>query len=193
MRHRVLALLVVIASLGSATTGFAQGRAQRRVPRAYLSLSDGVGVNAGGAQLSSGSLWQGFRASGVLAITPTRGVELSAVRVQQLVPVKSVIDDRGSSVKGDGAFLSYAALDPRRDGGFPTAFSIGAGVMRRPSVEVGGEDRDTWAIQLGAETSIARPSFDWADVTAGARVIGMPAASHRQSLVVLINFGIRVG
>lgn len=190
--NRTLVLLILVGLLATGATASAQGQGIRRSPRAYLTLSDGIGVNSGNG-ISSGSLWQLFRGSGVFAITPNHGIEITALRAQELAAAQQRFNDRASSVKGDGLFLSYARFDPRRGGGFPGTLSVGGGVMRRPSLDVGGPDRETWGALIGFENNVLTPRVSWADFALGARILAMPAAVKRQTVLITLTFGMRIG
>jgi hypothetical protein len=191
MRPSGFNLSILLAMVAVTSTASAQDYSTRRTPRASLVISDGLGVNAGGVA-SPGSLWQLFRVSGVVAIVGHHGVEVSAMRAQELLTADSRINDPSGTVKGDGLFLSYARLSPQRGGGFPGVFSLGAGLVRRATSDP-GTDRDTWGFQAGLESDLFTPAVEWADFTAGARMLAMPSNTDRRAFLVAITLGIRIG
>jgi hypothetical protein len=189
-------LLTICSLLGislTASSATAQRGRVRATPRAWLEVGDGIGVNSGGGALTSGSLWQLFRAAGVLAISRDHGIEVSAMRGQELVPVQQRLFDPRTTVKGDAVFLSYTHFDRLRDGGIPTTLSIGPGVMRRAPLDIGGPDRETWAAQAGVETNVYNPPVGWADLAVGLRVLVVPGMPKRQAALLTLSFSLRAG
>jgi hypothetical protein len=190
-RHRLILLAVLFAVPVIA-------RAQLFLPepsmaRAWLVLSDGAGPNGGGISNSSG-LIQLFRASGTVAVTPTIGIEASALRVQVIYPANRLFNDPAlTSPKADGLTLAFASLVG--DGGrtrFPASTVLGAALMRRPTNDP-TKTRLTGGVTAGLEAGVWRPSYDWVDVTAGGRVIVMPSSNHRQLYMLAITLGLRFG
>jgi hypothetical protein len=176
----------------------AVARAQRfilepDVPRAWLVLSDGVGPNGGGLSNSSG-LVQLFRASGTVAVTPTVGVEVSALRVQEIYPANKLFNDPAlNSPIADGLTLAVASLTAEGDRtGFPASFVLGGGVMRRPTNDP-TKKKLTGGFMAGIEAGLWRPTVDWVDAAAGARLILMPSANHHQIYMLALTLGLRFG
>jgi hypothetical protein len=164
-----------------------------RLPRAWLVLSDGVGRNAGGISNSSG-LVQLFRASGTVAVTPTVGVELSALRTQVIYPANRLLNDPAlNSPKLDALTLAFASLTREDDHTrFPGSAVLGGGVMRRPTNDP-TTSRLTGGVMAGIESGLWKPDADWVDATAGLRLILMPSTNHRQIYILALTLGIRFG
>jgi len=194
-RHRFPRLVVLLATLVIPAVARGQGFfiRQARTPRAWLVVSDGVGLNGGGLANTSGFV-QLFRASGTLAITATRGVEVTALRIQELLPSKKLLNDPSlNNPSADGLLIALASL--KRDGangGFSASTVIGGGVMRRPTNDP-FKKRLTYGIEAGIESSLWKPPLDWVDATGGARLILMPAAGHGQLYIIALTFGLRFG
>lgn len=190
-RNRFLLLATLSATLALAARSDAQaGRLQRRSPRAYLVLSDGIGVSSGGL-VGGSSLVQYFRAGAAARIYGSHGAELSAIRIQDIFPEQG-LRDPSNTVDVDGLILSYAGFAPQRGGGFPSVFSIGGGVVRHRT-DGTGKGRETGAVQLGLEGDLWKPPVEWADVSTGLRVLIMPGSQGRQAYVIALTFGIRLG
>jgi hypothetical protein len=163
------------------------------VPRAWLVLSDGVGRNAGGISNSSG-LVQLFRASGTVAVTPSIGLELSALRTQVIYPANRLLNDPAlNSPKLDALTLAFASLTREDDHtSFPGSAVIGGGVMRRPTNDP-SKNKLTGGIMGGIESGLWKPASDWVDATAGLRLILMPSTNHRQIYILALTLGARFG
>jgi hypothetical protein len=163
------------------------------IARAWLVLSDGAGPNGGGIANSSG-LVQLFRASATVAVTPTIGIEASALRVQEIYPANRLFNDPAlNSPKADGLTLALASLVS--DGGrtrFPASTVLGAALLRRPTNDP-TKTRLTGGVTAGLEAGLWRPSYDWVDVSAGGRLIVMPSSNHRQLYMLAISLGLRFG
>jgi len=173
-------------------------RGQRFIPepetaRAWLVLSDGAGPNGGGLSNSSG-LVQLFRASGTVAVTPTLGVEVSALRIQEIYPANKLFNNLAlNSPEADGLVVALASLT--RDGPrakFPASAVLGGGVMRRPTND-STRKHLTGGVMAGLEAGLWTPSIDWVDVTAGGRLFLMPSANHHQLYVFVLTLGFRFG
>jgi hypothetical protein len=165
-----------------------------RAPRAWLVLSDGAGPNGGGISNSNG-LVQLFRASGTVRLTPSIGVELSALRAQPIYTASRLFNDPTlNSPKADGLTLAIASLS--RDGNrtrFPASTVIGGALLRRPTNDP-ARTRLTGGGMAGLEAGLWRPSsVDWVDATAGGRLIVMPSSNHRQLYMVVLTLGLRFG
>ena len=188
-----LLAFLVCATLAIPARSSAQYERPTRTRRAWLVLSDGVGLNGGGLSGTNG-LVQLFRGSGVVAITQSLGIEATAIRIQEVFPATKLVNDpTRNSPRADGLFASLAQFTsdgPRR--GFPSLASIGGGVVRRPTNDP-TRTRLTGAVQAGVESSIWTPANDWADVTGGLRLILMPAGDRHQIYVLGLTFGIRAG
>jgi hypothetical protein len=192
-RDRSLIVGSFLVLLAVSTSASAQSGRIRPTPRAWGIVGDGIGVNSGGGDLAAGSLWQLFRAAGVLAITRSHGVEVSAMRSQELVPVRQRLVNPQTSVFGDGVFLSYATFDRDRFGGIPSTLSIGPGAIRRPPLDPGGPNRDTWAAQVGIEGTLYEPPVQWTDLSVGLRVLVMPGSPGHTAALLTLSFAIRAG
>jgi hypothetical protein len=189
--HRFRFLLLVLCVLAATDAASAQDRGLRRGPRAWLVLSDGLGVTGGGISGASG-LSQLFRVSGVAALSNAHGIELSALRIQEVYPAAHRFDNPELNLpEADGLILSYASL-ARRGSAIPSVFSVGGGVLRRPSNDP-LKDRHTWGAQLGLESDLADLPVDWADLSAGARVVVMPASNNRYLYMLAVTLGVRIG
>jgi hypothetical protein len=192
MRKTVLLLLAVC--VGIATDASGQSQRVRREPRVYLVLSDGIALSGGGQTIgNSNGLSQYMRISGVLGMTDSHGLEVSAIRLQEIIPVnKSVDDPAATDPHADGLILSYASITRQRGGGFPAVLSFGGGVLRRPTNDP-EVDRETWGLQVGIESDMYRPRVDWADLSAGLRLLMMPGNERRYLYNIAITVGIRIG
>ena len=192
-RKRFLSVSLLCATLVIPARSSAQFERPVRSRRAWLVVSDGVGPNGGGLQGTTG-LVQLFRASGIVAVTPTLGVEVTGLRIQELFPGLKVLNDPAlNSPRADGVFAALAQFN--RDGpgrGFPALASLGGGVVRRPTND-STKKRLTGAIQVGIESSLWRPSVDWVDATGGLRLILMPAGNRHQIYILALTLGLRVG
>ena len=183
--------LVVAALCLSGATAAAQVGGVAREPRAFLVFSDGISITSGGSPTGRSGLSQYFRVSGVLRVYGHRGLEVSAIRIQDLVATSRFIDPKANP-EADGLLLSYASLTRQRGGGFPSVFSIGGGVVTRATADP-AVDRRSWAIQAGFESDLTRLPVSWADLTAGARLLVMPGSIDRNVYIAALTFGIRVG
>lgn len=192
-RNRFLLLAMLCAMVVITTTASAQDWRAQRTPRAYLVFSEGLGISGGGALTGQSGLSQFLRVSGVVGIRNTHGIELSAIHVREVLPVAKLFDDPIlNNPRADGLILSYASLSPQREGGFPSILSIGGGVLRRPTNDP-AKDRETWALHVGLESDLFKPPVDWADLSAGMRLLVMPGTNKRQLYVLAVTFGVRLG
>lgn len=191
-RPKALALSLLLVAVGAASAD-AQAPRFVRSPRLYLTLSDAIGVTGGGNVKSVTGLSQMMRVSGVFGFNLSHGVELSAIRVQELSPVpKRTSDPLGNDPRADGLLLSYASLAQVRGGGFPTLMSFGGGVLRRPTLTP-GEHRETWGAQVGFETILSPLPVNWSDLSAGGRLLLMPGSDKTVIYMLAIGLGIRIG
>lgn len=190
--------LFLLAVLSAALTIPASGQArvflrEPRPPRAWLVLSDGAGPSGGGLSSQTG-LIQLFRVSGTVVVTPTLGIEVSGLRIQEILPAKKLFNDPAlNNPKADGVVVALASLTREGRNRFPATLSLGGGVMRRPTNDP-TKTRLTGGFQAGIETSIWRPrQTDRVDGTAGARLILLPAGSGHKLYMLALTFGLRLG
>jgi hypothetical protein len=186
-RNRLLLLAILVPSIFTTRSAAAQYRRRPApLPRAWVVLSDGIGITGGGVSKGTG-LSQLYRVSGVLNVANGHGVEVSAVRIQPVVFDKPLIN----TTQSDGLAFSYASLS-RYGPGLPVTASIGGVLLRRPTAD---PDRHilTGGGQLGFESSFQQLGANWADLSAGARVIVMSAGNRRLLYLLAITFGVRLG
>jgi hypothetical protein len=191
--HLLLAALLLAEPMVARAQLFPSEPREPRVPRAWLVLSDGVGRNAGGISNSSG-LVQLFRASGTVAVTPSIGFELSALRTQVIFPANRLLNDPSlNSPKLDGLTLGVASLTGEGDGTrFPGSAVLGGALLRRPTNDP-TMTKVTGGLMAGVESGLWRPGSDWVDTTAGLRLILMPSSNHRQIYILALTLGARFG
>ena len=190
MLHRHIALVLCLTStLAISAEGQTRGL---RTPRAFFTISDGIGVASGGTISAGTGLSQTIRVGGVVKVLGNHGLDLSAVRIQMIIPAGGQFSDQDfRDPSGDAIFLSYAALATPRGGGFPAVFSVGGGAIRR---RTGNADtRESWAARLGFDgESIWRPS-QWMDANVSAHLILMPGRDDSQMYTATISLGFRIG
>lgn len=164
------------------------------MPRGWIVLSDGAGPSGGGLSGATG-LSQLYRASLTGVLTPTAGIEVSALRIQEIYPANKRFNDPAlNSPKSDAVTLAYAALS--RDGPnerFPASAVIGGGLFRRPTNDP-AKTRLTGGLMAGLEGQLWRPgATDHLDFTGGGRVVVLPSASHHQLYIIALTLGLRFG
>lgn len=160
-------------------------------PMAWLVVSDGIGPSGGGLAGATG-LVQLFRASGVVRVTGSFGLEATAARIQELFPATKLLSDpTRNSPRADGLFASIASFT-NEGAGIPSLASIGGGVVRRPTNDP-TKTRLTGAFIAGVESNAANLGPRWLDVTGGVRLLLMPAGDHHQIYVLALTFGVRAG
>jgi hypothetical protein len=165
---------------------------ERQTARAFLVVSDGAGPSGGGLSGATG-LSQIYRASGTLAVTRTIGIEVSALRIQEIYPANRQFNDPSlNSPKADGLLVAIASLSHDGREWFPASAVIGGGVMKRPTNDP-TKRRLTGGFMAGIEGHLWSPPVDWADFTAGARVILVPTTNRRQLYIIGLTLGLRVG
>ena len=185
MRIRLLILLLCLAA-----TANAQGRVYPE-KKAFFVLGESLATGTGGP-LGSTTLLQAMRASVVVGLRGGRGIDLTATRLQTMVPSSGRGTDlEYANPEGDALVLSYASLGRTRARGMPNELSLGAGVIRRNTSEA-GRTRDTWVARFGYD---ADPFTRWthSDVGAGFHAFFMP--SNTNSLVYVATLGLyfRIG
>lgn len=185
---------VVLAVL-ALTTAFASAEAQsrgRRSPRLFATVSDGLGVGSGGTVTGGTGLAQMMRAGAVARVYGTHGLDLSAVRIQMVIPANSQFEDpEYNDPSGDALILSYAGMRTPRGGGFPSVFTIGGGVVRRKTSLA--TDKETWAARIGFDgESMLRPT-EWLDANISAHLLVMPGRDRRQMYTAALSVGFRIG
>jgi hypothetical protein len=192
-RFAVLGMLCAMVVTAATASGQDFSYHAPEVPRAWLVLSDGIGVNGGGLSNANGVI-QLLRASATVRFNDFRGVELSALRIQ---PVTSSIrlanDPEVNDPRADGLVLSFASLN--RDGpggGFPASAIVGAGVMRRPTNDP-TKTRLTSGYMAGVESNLRDLPTDHADLTGGLRLTLLPAGNRHFLYTVEVTAGIRIG
>src|SRR6266850_4296565 len=130
---------------------------QSDMPRAWVVISDGVGPSGGGLSGQTG-LSQLYRASLTAAITSSAGIEVSALRIQEIYPANKQFNDPAlNSPKADGLTLAFASLS--RDGPrerFPASAVIGGGVLRRPTND-STKTKVTGGLMAGLEAHLWGP------------------------------------
>ena len=191
MSRRSIALAVLCLTSTIALSADAQSRA-RRTPRAFFTLSDGIGVASGGTISAGTGLSQTIRVGGVVRVTGNHGLDLSAVRIQMIVPAGGQFSDQDfRDPSGDAIFLSYAALDIPRGGGFPAALTIGGGAIRRRTGNL--DSRESWAARLGFDGESLWRLQEWADANVSAHLILMPGRDNSQMYTATVSLGFRIG
>lgn len=191
-RARFTFLAILFALAAAPTMARAQFIPQPRRPRIWLVLSDGAGPTGGGVA-NQNDLIQLLRASATVAVTQSVGVEISALRVQQIfIGSKQFNDPSLTSAEADGLAVSFASLgrDPRDT--YPSSVVFGGTLLRRPTIDP-NKTRLTGGIMAGIEAGMWTPSVNWFDATAGGRLILMPAAYHHPVYLFALTFGLRFG
>jgi hypothetical protein len=186
-------LVLTAVVLAAVCVADAQGQtARRRSPRAFLTVSDGLGVGTGGALNGGVGLSQMMRLGGSVRVYGNSGLDLSAVRVQMVVPTSGRFSDPElSSPAGDGLFLSYAGFRQPRVGGFPSAFTLGGGVMSRKRGD--GSKLETGAVRVGFDGESMNRLTNWMDLNVSAHLIVLPARDRRQMYTAALSIGFRIG
>jgi hypothetical protein len=189
-RRSIVLAALCLASVIALDAG-AQSRA-RRSPRAFFTISDGLGVGTGGALNGGVGLSQMMRVGGAVRVYRGSGFDLSAVRVQMILPTEGRFSDPEiRSPAGDGLFLSYGSFMPRRGGGFPSVFTLGPGVMSRKRGD--GSKLETGAIRVGFDGESMNRLTEWMDLNVSAHLIVMPARDKRQMYTAALSLGFRIG
>ncbi|MEO5567086.1 MAG: hypothetical protein ABIR92_01250 [Gemmatimonadaceae bacterium] len=165
----------------------------RREPRAYFVISDGLGIGSGGALGSSTGLAQMMRAGAAVRLAGSHGLDVSAVRVQMVVPANTRFTDPDfNDPSGDALILSYGTFGQRRGGGFPSVFTIGGGVMRRRIGDLSAR-RDFWAVRAGYDAESLIAPTRWMDVNASFHLLVTPGREQSKMYVAAFSLGIRIG
>jgi hypothetical protein len=190
---RRLSLVLAALTLGAAVARDADAQARtRRSPRAFFTISDGLGVGTGGALNGGVGLSQMMRVGGAVRVRGGSGLDISAVRVQMVLPTDGRFSDPEiRSPAGDGLFLSYGSFKPRRGGGFPSVFTLGPGVMSRKRGD--GSKLETGAIRIGFDGETMNRLTEWMDFNVSAHLIVMPARDRRQMYTAALSLGFRIG
>jgi hypothetical protein len=191
MRRRSIVLAVLCLTSMFALSADAQSRG-RRTPRAFFTVSDGIGVASGGTISAGTGLSQTMRVGGVVRVVGNHGLDLSAVRIQMIIPAGGQFSDQDfRDPSGDAIFLSYAGLNTPRGGGFPAAFTVGGGAIRR---RTGNADtRESWAARIGFDGESLWELREWADANVSAHLIVMPGRDDSQMYTATISLGFRIG
>jgi hypothetical protein len=191
-RHTLLAAALLSTTFAAAAAAQYQPPPPRR-HLAWITLTDGVGPSGGGLSGSTG-LSQLFRAAATVNIVSDYGLEIDAMRIQEIMPTTKLLTDPTlNSPRADGIFASFAQFAAEGRGrGFPAIASIGGGVVRRPTNDP-DKTRLTGAFQLGVEGSLWRPPVNWFDATAGLRLVLMPTGNGRRIYLVALTMGLRAG
>jgi hypothetical protein len=184
---RSLAFLLLLCTSSVAT---AQGNVYP-LRRHFLTVGSGVGTGLGGV-LSGTTLLQTFRASGVVSVRGRYGIDVTAMRIQTMIPPGGTINDyEYANPEADALMLSFAELSHGRARGFPSVLTLGGGVARRKTSEV-GRTRDMWIARAGYDLDpFARSSH--LDATVGFNTIFMPANPGNMVYVISVGVFIRIG
>lgn len=183
MRKAILLLLI-------ASTAAAQGRVYPE-KKAFLVVGEALGTGAGGV-LGGTTLMQAMRVSAVVTIADGRGIDLTATRLQAILPSKRIgTDFEYANPEADVLVLSYAALGRSRARGIPNEMSIGMGVARRNTAEA-GRTRDTWVARVGYDSD---PFSRWGHADAGISFHAFLMPTNTNSLVYVATLGLffRIG
>lgn len=194
-RSMIVALACLTSSIALSAEAQEDGLSRRmlREPRAFFVLSDGLGIGSGGTLGGSTGLAQMMRAGGAVRIAGVHGLDLSAVRLQMVVPSNSQFNDpEFNDPSGDALFLSYGTFSAPRGGGFPSVFTIGGGVMRRRTSDLSAK-RETWAVRAGYDAESLVAPTEWMDVNVSFHLVVMPGRERSKMYVAAISLGVRIG
>lgn len=164
----------------------------RRSPRAFVTISDGVGAASGGGLGGGGGLSQMMRVGGSARVWGAHGVDVAAVRVQMIIPAKGrFADPEFNNPVGDALILSYGSFGQKRGGGFPSVFSVGGGVISRKRSD--GGTRETWAARIGFDSESMIQPTTWLDGSVSAHLLVMPGRDRTQMYTAALSWGFRIG
>jgi len=150
-----------------------------------------VGTAAGGV-LSGTTYMQVMRLSGVVTVRGEHGIDITAARMQTMIPPGGRLNDlEFSNPKGDAVIVSYANLSPTRARGIPAELTIGGGVARRRTSQP-GRTRETWIGSLGYDGD---PFVRWPhdDAGIGFHIYLMPASANNLVYTATLGLFFRIG
>ena len=186
----MMRLGLAIAFVIGTGTAQAQGRVYPERHN-FLVLGEAIGTAAGGV-LSGTTFLQAMRVSGVVTIRGSHAVDLTAARLQTIIPPGGRVNDlEYANPQGDALILSWAQLNRTRARGIPNELAIGGGVVRRKTSEA-GRTRDTWVAKLGYD---ADPFSRWThfDATVGFHAYFMPANANNLVYIATLGLVLRIG
>ena len=179
-----------VALLFLATVAAAQGRVYPE-KKAFIVLGEAIGTGAGGV-LGGTTLMQAMRVSAVVSVADGRGIDLTATRLQAILPSNRIGTDlEYANPEADVLVLSYAMLGRSRARGIPNELSIGGGVARRNTAQA-GRTRDTWVARLGYDSD---PFARWGHADTGVSFHAFLMPTNTNSLVYVATLGLyfRIG
>jgi len=133
-----------------------------------------------------------MRASAVVGIRGDFGLDVSATRLQTIIPPGGRTNDlEFANPQGDALTLSFVQFGRSRARGIPSALAIGGGVIRRKTSEA-GRTRDTWVARAGYDSD---PFWRRAhsDAGVGFHMFLMPANANSMVYIATLGLFFRIG
>jgi hypothetical protein len=189
MRRSIVLALSLLFAVSVLADAQSRGR---RSPRAFITISDGIGVGSSGGLGGGSGLTQMMRVGATARVWGAHGVDIAAIRVQMIVPARGrFADPEFNNPSGDALILSYGNFSPKRGGGFPSVFSVGGGFVSRKRSD--GGTLETWAARIGFDSeSLVQPT-SWLDGSVSAHLLVMPGRDRAQMYTAALSWGFRIG
>jgi hypothetical protein len=163
-----------------------QAQLSRPAPRwrSVVTVSHGLATGNGGA-LDNGTTFMQVMRGSMAILRGGRGIDVTAARLQAIIPQGGFNDMEYANPEGDAVILSYASAGAGRSKP-PSLFALGGGVIRRQTAEA-GRTRDTWVARLGYDPA---PFWYTPRVAAGVSIQQFLSSSRGNAMVGVTAIGV---